>query len=122
VEHSGEVFVYKSTAEESKEIPINLENYTDSRLLPYTLIMAPGLLETVSQAVPILPSKSLSSKPLQPSGALDKYESFDVTPVIGTEYPGLKVVDLLNDENADDLIRDLAIKSNPKRTQQKFTF
>ena len=49
-------------------------------------------------------------QPLQPSGALDKFDHEDVTPVIGREYPHLNVVDdMLNAENADELIRDLAI-------------
>ncbi|KAE9370921.1 taurine catabolism dioxygenase [Stipitochalara longipes BDJ] len=44
--------------------------------------------------------------PLQYSGALDPYESFDVTPVIGREYPKLQLTDILHD---DAKIRDLAI-------------
>lgn len=51
--------------------------------------------------------------PLQASGALDKYEHEDITPVIGREYPHLNVVnDLLDSPDGDELIRDLAIASN----------
>ena len=74
--------------------------------------MAPSATETDTQAPAELSFKTLKvSKPLEPTGALDKYESFDVTPIIGTEFPDLKVVDLLNAPDADDLLRDLAIKS-----------
>lgn len=48
--------------------------------------------------------------PLQLSGALDdKYNSFPVTPTIGTEFPATSVRDLLTAKNSDDLLRDLAI-------------
>jgi len=44
--------------------------------------------------------------PLQYSGTLDQYESFDVTSVIGKEFPKLQLTDLLSD---DAKVRDLAI-------------
>jgi hypothetical protein len=51
-------------------------------------------------------------EPLKPSGALDAFQHFDVTPVIGREYPKVNLVnDVINAENADELIRDLAITS-----------
>jgi len=50
------------------------------------------------------------SKPLQSSGSLDQFESFDLTPVIGTEYPNVQLTDLIKSENVDTLLRDLAIK------------
>jgi hypothetical protein len=51
--------------------------------------------------------------PLTKTGALDgKFKFEDTTPVIGREYPELKIVDdLLNAPDADELIRDLAITS-----------
>jgi len=48
-------------------------------------------------------------KPLQLSGVLDPHRSFDVTPVIGREFPEAKLVDWLNAPNSDELLRDLAI-------------
>jgi alpha-ketoglutarate-dependent taurine dioxygenase len=73
--------------------------------------MPPSATETDTQVPAELSFKTLKvSKPLEPTGALDKYESFEVTPIIGTEFPDLKVVDLLNAPDADDLLRDLAIK------------
>jgi len=50
-----------------------------------------------------------STEPLVPTGALDKYEHVDLTPVIGREYPNVQLTDLLKAENADELIRELAI-------------
>ena len=44
--------------------------------------------------------------PLKYSGSLDQYKSFDVTNVIGREFPELQLSDILNDDNK---IRDLAI-------------
>jgi hypothetical protein len=49
------------------------------------------------------------SKPLRYSGLLDKYKHQDVTPVIGREFEGLQVTDLLN--GSDEAIRDLAVTS-----------
>jgi hypothetical protein len=48
-------------------------------------------------------------KPLQYSGLLDSYTHSDLTTVIGTEYEGIQVVDLLSAKNSDALIRDLAV-------------
>ena len=50
-------------------------------------------------------------KPLELSGALDQYESFDVTPVIGREFPNINLKEVLRAPNSDELIRDLAITS-----------
>jgi len=44
--------------------------------------------------------------PLSYSGTLDNYESFDVTSVIGREFPKIQITDILSD---DGKIRDLAI-------------
>ncbi|GKT41251.1 alpha-ketoglutarate-dependent taurine dioxygenase [Colletotrichum spaethianum] len=48
-------------------------------------------------------------EPLKPTGVLDQYEHFDVTPVIGREYPTVDLKELLRAPNSDDLLRDLAI-------------
>lgn len=44
--------------------------------------------------------------PLKYSGSLDNYEHFDVTAVIGREFPKLQLSEVVND---DTKIRDLAI-------------
>lgn len=49
-------------------------------------------------------------EPLSPSGAFDRFEHVESTPVIGREYANVDLVnDVLNAENSDELIRDLAI-------------
>ena len=58
------------------------------------------------------PVVALSHKePLQLKGVLDKYKSFDVTPIIGREFIDADLKDWLDAPNSDDLIRDLAITS-----------
>ncbi|KAF2638925.1 alpha-ketoglutarate-dependent sulfonate dioxygenase [Massarina eburnea CBS 473.64] len=51
-------------------------------------------------------SGSRLSAPLKYTGSLDQYEHFDVTPVIGEEFPKLQLTDILSDDNK---LRDLAI-------------
>jgi hypothetical protein len=53
-----------------------------------------------------LTQSSAFPTPLQYAGTLDHYESFDVTSVIGREYPKLQLSEILSD---DAKIRDLAI-------------
>ncbi|KAG7288239.1 hypothetical protein NEMBOFW57_007770 [Staphylotrichum longicolle] len=67
--------------------------------------MAPSAIEV---DVPVA-TKGQSREPLKLSGALDSYESFDVTPVIGREFPTANLVEWLDAPNSDELIRDLAI-------------
>lgn len=49
------------------------------------------------------------SEPLVNSGSLSSYKQNDVTTSIGREIPDLKITEILADEKADTLIRDLAI-------------
>jgi hypothetical protein len=83
--------------------------------------MAPSATDTLSQTLPIQTSKAATTKPwLKRTGALDQYEHFEVTPVIGREYPHLDIVSLLQAENSDALLKELALTSklihlfNPK--------
>lgn len=48
----------------------------------------------------------LITRPIPYSGSLDEYESFNVTNVIGKEFPKLQISDILHD---DAKIRDLAV-------------
>lgn len=51
-----------------------------------------------------------ASEPLKPTGALEKFDYEEVTPIIGREFPTLNIVDdLINAENSDELLRELAI-------------
>jgi hypothetical protein len=71
--------------------------------------MAPSAIEAdVPAQVNV---KGSARAPLQLSGVLDHYESFDVTPVIGREFPTANLVEWLDALNSDDLLRDLAITS-----------
>lgn len=78
--------------------------------------MAPGV--TSELPVHSLPSQEGSikakthPKPLSLSGALDRFQYEETTPVIGREFLGVNIVDdLLNAENSEQLLRDLAITS-----------
>lgn len=70
--------------------------------------MAPSAID--DDTLPVR-TKSEHREPLKLSGALDDYESFDVTPVIGREFPKANLVEWLDAENSDELLRDLAITS-----------
>jgi alpha-ketoglutarate-dependent taurine dioxygenase len=67
--------------------------------------MAPSAIDV---EIPVV-TKGAVREPLKLSGALSSYESFDVTPVIGREFPTANLVEWLDAPNSDELIRDLAI-------------
>lgn len=76
--------------------------------------MAPSLVETTADSViPVVEDKislkGLARAPLKLSGALDAFDSFDVTPVIGREFPNANLKEFLRAPNSDELLRDLAI-------------
>lgn len=56
--------------------------------------------------VPVDKGASPSLYSLNYSGSLDAYKSFEVTNIIGREYPELQLSEILHDDNK---IRDLAI-------------
>lgn len=59
-----------------------------------------------SKAIQSSTTASRLSGPLTYSGSLDSYDHFDVTNVIGREFPNLQLSEILHD---DTKIRDLAI-------------
>ncbi|KAM0697589.1 hypothetical protein Q7P36_002443 [Cladosporium allicinum] len=63
---------------------------------------------SVSETVPIESTKT-HKEPLRLQGVLDQYESFDVTPIIGQEFPRANLKEWLEAPNSDELLRDLAI-------------
>jgi alpha-ketoglutarate-dependent taurine dioxygenase len=63
---------------------------------------------TDSQAK-MVSASNMIREPLKPTGALDKYDYFEVTPCIGRQYTNLSLRDMLNAPNSDELIRELAI-------------
>jgi len=80
----------------------------------YTHIMAPAVVDAPPADVPVITKAAAAAtapKPVKATGVLDQYESFDVTPVIGREFPSAKLVEWLNAPNSDELIRDLAVTS-----------
>lgn len=58
---------------------------------------------------PEAPSKTQYPKPLELKGVLDQFKSFNVTPVIGKEFPDANLTEWLRAPNSDELLRDLAI-------------
>ncbi|CZT18679.1 related to taurine dioxygenase [Ramularia collo-cygni] len=86
--------------------------------------MVPGIL---SDELPVREGKNSYPQPLKLSGALECFPREDTTPVIGTEFPNVNIVDdLLNAPNADELLRDLAITISQRgvvffRNQQNLT-
>jgi len=54
------------------------------------------------------PAKLIKT-PMKLTGALDEYKSFDITPVIGKEFPDANLAEWLQAPNSDELIRDLAV-------------
>lgn len=60
-------------------------------------------------ARPEAPTKTQYPKPLELKGVLNQFKSFDVTPVIGKEFPEADLVEWLRASNSDELLRDLAI-------------
>ena len=80
------------------------------------LIMAPSAVEVESPQNGTAQVKQLHARqPLKSTRSLDRFESVDITPVIGTEFPEANLVELLKSPNADEYLRDLAIKSKPIR-------
>ena len=77
--------------------------------------MAPTAVEVSAETTPIVVKSvdhpAAGTNPLKVSGALDGQEHFDVTPVIGREFPKANLVDWLDAPNSDELLRDLAITS-----------
>ncbi|KAL3475220.1 hypothetical protein BJX99DRAFT_247736 [Aspergillus californicus] len=69
--------------------------------------MAPSLTDS-HIVVPEVTEKN-RRQPLALSGALEDVDSFDVTPIIGHEFPAASLAEWLRAPNSDELIRDLAI-------------
>ena len=71
---------------------------------------------SIAESIPVLNGSSKLDghhpQPLKQSGALEKFEYEDITPVIGREFPSANIVDdFLNAADADTLLRDVAITS-----------
>lgn len=79
--------------------------------------MAPSATEVEARTdIPVHPGKlaatNASAKPwVKNTGALDQYEHFEVTPVIGREYTSINLVELLEAPNSEELLKELALTS-----------
>lgn len=80
-----------------KIAPKSLPVQAEAKEASAPAVQAPSVVETQHKG------------PLKLSAALDKFESFDVTPVIGREFIDVNLVEWLRAPNSDELIRDLAI-------------
>ncbi|KAI9932318.1 hypothetical protein MW887_009830 [Aspergillus wentii] len=54
-------------------------------------------------------SRPRISQPIEYSGSLDTCPQGDLTPVIGREYSGLQIAEVLKSDECDRIIRDLAV-------------
>ena len=55
-----------------------------------------------------------ATTPLQASGSLDRFKSFQVTPCIGTEFQDVDLSEWITGSDSDVLLRDLAILSTDR--------
>lgn len=67
--------------------------------------------ETVSFTTDVVIDDKKSRTPLQLNGALDNHKSFNVTPVIGKEFPEASLKEWLEAPNSDELLKELAVTS-----------
>jgi hypothetical protein len=68
--------------------------------------------EVAAGDITIVPEPNpIHKEPLKLSGVLDHFKSFEVTPVVGREYPEANLKEWLESPDSDALLRDLAITS-----------
>jgi hypothetical protein len=120
-------FIYKRDDKRSFKLslPLLIHPVFSAGISLYCYIVFHKLLTMAPSAiteVPIHPAsnqnghdkggKTSYPKPLKLSGALGQFKFEETTPCIGREYLGVDIVDdLLNAENSDERLRDLAITS-----------
>jgi alpha-ketoglutarate-dependent taurine dioxygenase len=68
---------------------------------------------TSTQTIPYTTTEAKSTTHqtqwLKPTGVLEQYDSFDVTPIIGREFPNASLKEWLEAPNSDELLKDLAV-------------
>ena len=79
----------------------------NSNAKEHTAVVSNGEAEVIHEST----HHASPHPPLQLKGALQQFKSFDVTPVIGKEFPEANLAEWLRAPNSDELIRDLAITS-----------
>lgn len=90
---------------------------TDNNLCLATMAIATETVTATTNADKTAFEANKYRQPLKLQGALDQYESFDVTPVIGKEFPTASLKQWLKAPSSDELLRDLAITG---RSQLQF--
>lgn len=60
------------------------------------------------------PTRKLTLQPMDYQGSLDHLSYFEVTPIIGREYPEASISDMLSAPNSEQQIRDLAVVINER--------
>ena len=65
--------------------------------------------ESTPSAASVAVKGTTARKPLAASGVLSKYGQHDLTPVLGVQFEDLQLSQLLKEDDADDLIKELAI-------------
>lgn len=106
-----------SATETSAPVPVPAGDVGKGKLNIKEEVAKEEVATTEVPAVDELPERLVGHKePLKLSGALDQFEHFDVTPVIGREYVNVNLAEFLRAPNSDDLIRDLAITSTYRET------
>lgn len=70
---------------------------------------------TEQPSIQLAPAPQTRKEPLQLSGVLDQYKSFDGTPVIGREFPEVNLKEWFEAPNSDELLCDLAITSKQRK-------
>lgn len=72
--------------------------------------MATTIVETTAPTVTSQQASiAVHKAPLKPSGILDEFEHFDVTPTIGREFPTANLKEWIEAPNSDELLKELAI-------------
>ena len=63
-------------------------------------------------------SSAYHREPLVYGGSLEQFDYVDLTSVIGREFSGVQLTDLMSSDNANVVLKDLAITSTPYRIFQ----
>ena len=110
--HADDAVVDPGNSTKTKELPIN--GHVKAKTAPNGDTTKPTTVSSNGESKETLePTHHASpNPPLQLKGVLNDYKSFDVTPVIGREFPEAKLAEWLRAPNSDELIKDLAITSS----------
>ena len=109
--HADDTTVDPQIPVPTKALPTNGDIQAETASNGNTKEHAPGVSNGEAKEIRESTHHPSHSPPLQLEGVLKEFKSFDVTPVIGKEFPEAKLAEWLRAPNSDELIRDLAITS-----------